>query len=360
MNLHKTEQRGYRLILGFITYRRLEMSRRIIHNEQNRENRNNHNENYTELYEKILMVNKMISDLVIESGGDSSSEVIHARGGYPLLGNRLDILDDEIAKKVDRIEARLRTQKIEPEDASERLLGLITGDGEINLLTIPQDNSVSMPKFEPDLRQDFQYLFGAFVDQSDFIPIELFDGAEVRQGGVTDKGTTDSLTRTHIEIKAKPMMDYYITIPTSDFLRIRTVSFWDDDIYLGNAAWDQLYRGLGFKTLSGTNKMIISFARTNTSERLTPSDTAGELVSIFELRYNPRNLITNINQGGITGGSRFTENDSRTRTEKIPVEPLTVCRVSVNESSNVVVRNISGYTIDDVGSFILPDGERKN
>lgn len=330
------------------------MARRIIHNELDRENRNNHNENYIELYEKILRVNKMISDLVIESGGDSSSEVIHARGGFPLLGNRLDILDEEIAKKVDRIEARLRTQKIEPEDASERLLELITGDGEINLLTIPQDNSVTMPKFEPGLRQDFQDLFGAFVEQNDFIPLELFDEFKVMQGGVTSSGTTDSLTRTHIEIDVHPGRDYYVTIPGSEYLRLRSISTWNNDTFIEWNQRDNIFTGNSFTVSEGANKAIVSFCKVDINEELTPSETASETVSIFELRFNPRNLIEYIVQGG-SSPDGFSDSPNRTRTEIIKVKELSIVRFYLDTSKGIYVRNVRAYKGEDYLETIYPD-----
>src|SRR5690625_2354914 len=68
------------------------MARREIHNELDRQNRNNHNDNYTQLFEGVQQVKKTIDDLVLESGGDSNLEVVQARGGENTLNNRLDKL----------------------------------------------------------------------------------------------------------------------------------------------------------------------------------------------------------------------------------------------------------------------------
>src|SRR5690625_6821727 len=61
-------------------------------NEIDREARNNENENWDSL-EKL---SKEINDLVLESGGDSNLEVVQARGGEPVLNDRLNKIDQTI------------------------------------------------------------------------------------------------------------------------------------------------------------------------------------------------------------------------------------------------------------------------
>src|SRR5699024_8934334 len=71
------------------------MARKDIRVPLDRENRNNHNDNYTQLFEGVQQVKKTLDDLVLESGGDSNLEVVQARGGENTLNSRLDKLDDK-------------------------------------------------------------------------------------------------------------------------------------------------------------------------------------------------------------------------------------------------------------------------
>src|SRR5699024_8320850 len=66
------------------------MARREIHNELDRANRNNHNDNYEELYR----LKKTVNDLVLNSG-ESDAEVVQARAGEETLNDRLDIMEDK-------------------------------------------------------------------------------------------------------------------------------------------------------------------------------------------------------------------------------------------------------------------------
>lgn len=72
--------------------------------------------------------------------------------------------------KADKNEVRLIENKIEPEDVSDRLLGLVTGDGSINLESIPQNNSVSEIKLDVELQKS---LISTLKNE---IPDPLFEG----------------------------------------------------------------------------------------------------------------------------------------------------------------------------------------
>ena len=74
-----------RNIGGFI------VARREIHNELDRKNRNNHNDNYSELYR----LKRTVNDLVLNADGDSNAEVVQARAGEDTLNDRLDKMEDE-------------------------------------------------------------------------------------------------------------------------------------------------------------------------------------------------------------------------------------------------------------------------
>ena len=67
------------------------MARREIHNKLDRKNRNNHNDNYEELYR----IKKTVNDLVLESG-ESNAEVVQARGGEDVLNDRLEGIESAI------------------------------------------------------------------------------------------------------------------------------------------------------------------------------------------------------------------------------------------------------------------------
>src|SRR5690625_3634807 len=71
------------------------MAQKDIRVPLDRTNRNNHNDNYTQLFEGVQQVKKTIDDLVLESGGDSNLEVVQARGGENTLNSRLDKFDDK-------------------------------------------------------------------------------------------------------------------------------------------------------------------------------------------------------------------------------------------------------------------------
>lgn len=111
---------------------------------------------------------RQINELVLSSG-DSNVEVAQARvdsegNTYSTLKDRLDDKEtkfssqlaqrptvQQVDNKLNLINNRLenkrnKTDKIEPEDFSEDALALVTGEGTINLETIPQDGSVTPPK----------------------------------------------------------------------------------------------------------------------------------------------------------------------------------------------------------------------
>src|SRR5690625_1794753 len=74
-----------------------------------------------ENWERIENLSKTVDNLIIEGGGsDSSSEVIAARGGYPLLGNRLDESDNKLFNNGEEI-SKLKKEKLNKEEALSML-----------------------------------------------------------------------------------------------------------------------------------------------------------------------------------------------------------------------------------------------
>ena len=67
------------------------MARKEIHNALDIQNKNNHNNNFEELYR----LKEIINDLVLDSG-KSDAEVVQARGGKKVLADRLDGIEDAI------------------------------------------------------------------------------------------------------------------------------------------------------------------------------------------------------------------------------------------------------------------------
>src|SRR5699024_9079380 len=74
-------------------------------NELDRKNRNNHNDNYKELYR----LKQVINDLVLDSG-ESDAEVVQARAGEETLNDRLDIMEyktENVSKNMEELEEDL-------------------------------------------------------------------------------------------------------------------------------------------------------------------------------------------------------------------------------------------------------------
>src|SRR5690625_1212420 len=67
-------------------------------------NLNKVNYNFIELYQMHKRIDDTVSDLVLESGGDSNLEVVQARGGKPVLNDRLNEHESLLSRKVNRDE----------------------------------------------------------------------------------------------------------------------------------------------------------------------------------------------------------------------------------------------------------------
>src|SRR5699024_10494508 len=76
-----------------------------IHNELDRKNRNNHNDNYKELYR----LKQVRNDLVLDSGV-SDAEVVQARAGEETLNDRLYIMEyktENVSKNMEELDEDL-------------------------------------------------------------------------------------------------------------------------------------------------------------------------------------------------------------------------------------------------------------
>ena len=87
---------------------RYSVTRRVIHDELDIENKDKHNENFKELYR----LKEVINDLVLDSG-ESNAEVVQARGGKKVLADRLDEMESntsDVSGEVSSLEGRLNTK----------------------------------------------------------------------------------------------------------------------------------------------------------------------------------------------------------------------------------------------------------
>jgi hypothetical protein len=98
---------------------------------------------------KANSVQEQFNQVVID--GDSSVEAAQARvkedgTSFPTLQGRLNDTDAKVAQKANDSEVRKKSVKLELEDMSETTLGAMSGNATFNLLSVPQDNSVTPEK----------------------------------------------------------------------------------------------------------------------------------------------------------------------------------------------------------------------
>jgi lysophospholipase L1-like esterase len=69
------------------------------------------------------------------------------------VAGKIEELSASVAQKANDSDVRKKTVKLEPEDLSETTLGLVTGTGTVNLLSVPQDLSVTPAKVADDTKK---------------------------------------------------------------------------------------------------------------------------------------------------------------------------------------------------------------
>lgn len=89
-----------------------------------------------------------------------------------------NMIDDKFTKKVKDIDTKTQEltsqladkvgggRKAEPEDLSENVLALVTGQGTINLESIPQNESVTMEKLDSVLRNGISGLLDVMTNEN--------------------------------------------------------------------------------------------------------------------------------------------------------------------------------------------------
>ena len=82
------------------------------------------NDNWDKIEDNLKRVDKTVSDLVLESGGTSNLEVVQARGGKPVLNDRLNSIDsrlaDEATQRENAIDS-LESKKANKDDVNNQL-----------------------------------------------------------------------------------------------------------------------------------------------------------------------------------------------------------------------------------------------
>lgn len=89
----------------------------------NRDERNKINDNWDKLERNVKRIEKTTSDLILESGGSSNLEVVQARGGKPVLNDRLNNVDTQLAK-TESLTRDLQTSKVGRSQFESELNGI--------------------------------------------------------------------------------------------------------------------------------------------------------------------------------------------------------------------------------------------
>lgn len=112
-----------------------------------REERVKMDENWGIIEKGLSETKTQLNNIIIKSG-TSDAETIQARGEFPVLNDRLDSVNQQLAGKANDSEVRRSSVPITLNDASADLLAAIQGGGgtSFNLLSIPRDNSVTLGK----------------------------------------------------------------------------------------------------------------------------------------------------------------------------------------------------------------------
>src|SRR5699024_12461170 len=123
--------------------------------------------------EKADSVQEQLNQAVQD--GDQLAETQQARvdekgNPHSTLKERLDSEQVETDRKLGNLTTQLaETVKkneggsVSPMMLTEETLSLVTGEGTINLESIPQDGSVSVDKFSPDIKYKMEALLSALV-----------------------------------------------------------------------------------------------------------------------------------------------------------------------------------------------------
>jgi len=100
-------------------------------NPLDRNARNKENDNWEKIEGSIKRIDDTVSDLILESGGDSNLEVVQARGGKPVLNDRLNDLDSQLAETTNDLE-RNKADKSSVNNLQQQVDNLVVDSGESN------------------------------------------------------------------------------------------------------------------------------------------------------------------------------------------------------------------------------------
>lgn len=190
-----------------------------------RELRNNNNANYDKV-NKNFDIHKKRIDNIVASTGSSNTEIVDSRYDsikgvtYPTLKERLDIAAAELKDKANDSEVRKKSVKLELEDMSETTLGAMSGNATFNLLSIPQDESVSNVKLAPDVKDVLGASNAVIFNKSIFDPYRIYGKPSVNSENYIEFiFDTQGLTLTNLSnINVK--LNYFISDLNINLLKV--------------------------------------------------------------------------------------------------------------------------------------------
>jgi lysophospholipase L1-like esterase len=141
-----------------------------------RVHRNDLNANFAAVEADINAQKGRVDELITKA--PQPSEVVDARGGFPVLSGRLNDLSTSLAQKSNITDVRLKWTKLELEDMSETTLGAMSGNATFNLQSIPQNGSVTEEKTTlestfKDITYSVEYLSGNKLINNHLIQSDL-------------------------------------------------------------------------------------------------------------------------------------------------------------------------------------------
>ncbi|MFP7479463.1 SGNH/GDSL hydrolase family protein [Terribacillus saccharophilus] len=219
-----------------------------------------------------------VDNLILENG-DSSPEVVAARtdangNTYSTLGARVDAEEKKIESKADAVDVRRKDTKIELTDLSSDTLGAMSGQATFNLLSIPQDNSVTAKKIDSLLADNLN-------TPKKVLSLEL--------GTISGSTGQDSSAQTNTRLRST-----FIKNSIGDYVRFKLSGF-SATLYIYNP--DKTLKGSSVMPESGVYKFAsdgyyrLVILSTQSDIDMTPHiRSVTEAIEAFDMGFN-RTLI---------------------------------------------------------------------
>jgi hypothetical protein len=300
-------------------------------------------------------------------------------------------LASQLEQKVSQEDARLKSVKLEPEDLSATTLGLVTGTGTVNLLSIPQDKSVTPQKtdfleinkaniFNPntvlnDYRLDAagNLLADSTYFLTDFIPVEtgktyvigFFDAGYIRSriGGYNpDKSFLKIVVNTATTTSVKTAE---ITVDFTGYIKVafqkagKQVALVAEKTYFNSLQYEDFGYNISQLIFTGNQKnKIIDVVKSIPKEGSLTVEKAGESFNI-KSKLDDLNEITiqTIRNGSANGSFNFYQTLVNTDIVHTNGDDITPIRLFDTVGGNhgytsIITVNLSahGKTSVDLGS----------